>query len=186
MACGIGALAHGTDIAGSIRYPAYACGVHGLRPTPGRVPAWNASLPERPIGPQLTAVSGPLARTVADLRLGLAAMAAADPRDPWHVAMPLEGPPAPRRAALCVAPDGLATAPVLQEALREAGRRLAEAGWEIVEVGDAAAAAGGRGAADAAVAGRRLRPAVADNAAGEGDPGAIIGMAATRRCARMA
>ena len=32
VAAGIGHLAHGTDIAGSIRYPAYACGVHGLRP----------------------------------------------------------------------------------------------------------------------------------------------------------
>ncbi|HAP25594.1 MAG TPA: amidase, partial [Achromobacter sp.] len=33
VAAGIGHLAHGTDIAGSIRYPAYACGVHGLRPS---------------------------------------------------------------------------------------------------------------------------------------------------------
>ncbi|MFL6715587.1 MAG: amidase family protein, partial [Burkholderiaceae bacterium] len=60
VASGIGHLAHGTDIAGSIRYPAYACGVHGLRPTLGRVPAYNASSPERAIGPQLTAVSGPI------------------------------------------------------------------------------------------------------------------------------
>src|SRR3954451_17562142 len=36
---GIGHIAHGTDIAGSIRYPAYACGVHGLRPTIGRIAA---------------------------------------------------------------------------------------------------------------------------------------------------
>jgi amidase len=42
----------GTDIGGSIRYPAYACGVHGLRPSLGRVPAYNASSPERAIGPQ--------------------------------------------------------------------------------------------------------------------------------------
>src|SRR6185437_4453122 len=58
VAAGIGALAHGTDIGGSIRYPAYACGVHGLRPTLGRVPAYNASSPERGIGAQLMAVSG--------------------------------------------------------------------------------------------------------------------------------
>ena len=38
VAAGIGHIAHGTDIAGSIRYPAYACGVHGLRPTVGRKP----------------------------------------------------------------------------------------------------------------------------------------------------
>ncbi|MFQ6708217.1 amidase, partial [Bordetella pertussis] len=80
VAAGIGQLAHGTDIAGSIRYPAYACGVHGLRPSLGRVAAYNAALPERSLGGQITAVSGPLARTVADLRLGLAAMAARDAR----------------------------------------------------------------------------------------------------------
>ena len=42
VAAGIGPIAHGTDIAGSIRYPAYACGVHGLRPTVGRIAAFNA------------------------------------------------------------------------------------------------------------------------------------------------
>ena len=59
VAAGIGHIAHGTDIAGSIRYPAYACGVHGLRPTLGRVAAFNAALPERSLGGQITAVSGP-------------------------------------------------------------------------------------------------------------------------------
>ena len=57
--------------------PAYACGVHGLRPTLGRVAAFNASLPERTIGPQISAVSGPLARTIGDLRIALAAMSRA-------------------------------------------------------------------------------------------------------------
>ena len=83
VAAGIGHIAHGTDIAGSIRFPAYACGVHGLRPTLGRIAAWNAALPERAIGGQIMAVSGPIARTVHDLRLGLASMAAPDARDPW-------------------------------------------------------------------------------------------------------
>jgi amidase len=67
-AAGIGAIGHGTDIAGSIRYPAYACGLHGLRPTLGRVPAVNFSGPDRHIGAQLMAVSGPLARTIADVQ----------------------------------------------------------------------------------------------------------------------
>ena len=40
-AAGMGAIGHGTDIAGSIRYPAYACGIHGLRPSLGRVPMIN-------------------------------------------------------------------------------------------------------------------------------------------------
>src|SRR5579871_3993352 len=107
VTAGIGAIAHGTDIAGSIRYPAYACGVHGLRPTLGRVPAFNPGLPERGIGAQIEAVSGPLARTIKDLRISLAAMSARDPRDPWWVPAPLEGAPIQKRAALCLNPDGL-------------------------------------------------------------------------------
>ncbi|WP_417222247.1 amidase family protein [Achromobacter spanius] len=131
VAAGIGHLAHGTDIAGSIRYPAYACGVHGLRPSLGRVAAYNAALPERSIGGQLTAVSGPLGRTIADVRLGLAVLAAPDPRDPWWVPAPLVGPDVPRRAALCLNPDGMDTEPAVVKALQEAARRLTEAGWTV-------------------------------------------------------
>jgi amidase len=134
VTAGIGAIAHGTDIAGSIRYPAYACGVHGLRPTVGRIAAYNASLPERPIGAQITAVSGPLARTVGDLRLALTAMAQPDPRDPWWVAAPLEGPKVPRRAAICTNPDGLETTPEVKAAVIDAGKRLEKAGWTVEEV----------------------------------------------------
>ncbi len=136
VAAGIGALAHGTDIAGSVRYPAYACGVHGLRPSLGRIPAWNPTSPERGIGPQLMAVSGPLARSIADLRLALAVMAAPDPRDPWWVPAPLDGPAVPHRVALCVRPGGLAVVPEVEAALRESARRLAEAGWAVTEIDD--------------------------------------------------
>jgi len=131
VAAGIGPIAHGTDIAGSIRYPAYACGVHGLRPSFGRVPAFNAALPERSIGPQLCAVSGPLARTIGDLRIALAAMAGRDARDPWWVPAPLEGPPVERRAALCLHPDGQDTAAEVDAAVRDAGKRLERAGWTV-------------------------------------------------------
>lgn len=134
VAAGIGAIAHGTDIAGSIRYPAYACGVHGLRPSLGRVAAFNASGPERTIGGQITAVSGPIARSVGDLRLALEAMAAADARDPWWVPAPLAGPEVPRSAALCFSPDGLRIAPEVQAALRHAADRLRDAGWSVAEV----------------------------------------------------
>jgi amidase len=134
LAAGIGHIAHGTDIAGSIRYPAYACGVHGLRPTLGRVAAFNASSPERSIGPQITAVSGPLARTIADLRLAFAAMAQPDPRDPWYVPAPLEGAKVERRVALCLRPDGMAVAPEIEAALRDAAHRLERAGWIVDEL----------------------------------------------------
>lgn len=134
VTAGIGAIAHGTDIAGSIRYPAYACGVHGLRPTLGRVPFFNSSLPERTIGGQIGQVSGPLARSIADLRLAVAAMAARDVRDPWWAPAPLVGPPAPKRAAICVAPDGLETHPQVAQAVRDAGTRLQATGWQVDEL----------------------------------------------------
>ncbi|HEU0150648.1 MAG TPA: amidase family protein [Bradyrhizobium sp.] len=135
-AAGIGHIGHGTDIAGSVRYPAYACGIHGLRPTVGRIPAFNASLPERPIGPQISAVSGPLARTIGDIRLALHAMAARDVRDPWWMPVPLEGPPVEKRVALCINPDGLNPVPEVVAAVRDAGKRLERAGWTVEEVAD--------------------------------------------------
>jgi amidase len=134
VAAGIGHIAHGTDIAGSIRYPAYANGVHGLRPTVGRIAAFNAALPERTIAAQISAVSGPLARTIADLRIALAAMSGFDPRDPWWVPAPLEGPPRPKRAALCLNPDGLDPVSEVKAAVADAGKRLERAGWTVEEV----------------------------------------------------
>jgi amidase len=134
VAAGIGHIAHGTDIAGSIRYPAYACGVHGLRPTVGRVAAFNAALPERTIGPQISAVSGPLARTIGDIRIALAAMSGKDARDPWWVPAPLEGPVMPKRAALCLQPDGLETSAEVKAAVADAGKRLELAGWTVEKV----------------------------------------------------
>ena len=134
VASGIGAIAHGSDIAGSIRYPAYACGVHGLRPTLGRVPAMNTTGSDRNIGGQLMAVSGPIARTIGDLRVGLAAMAGEDLRDPWWTPVPLELPVGPKRAAFCVAPEGWQVAPEVERAARDAAQRLADDGWEVEEV----------------------------------------------------
>ena len=134
VAAGIGHIAHGTDIAGSIRYPAYANGVHGLRPTVGRIAAFNAALPERTIGAQISAVSGPLARTIADLRIALSAMSGFDPRDPWWVPAPLDGVKREKRAALCLDPDGLDAVPEVKAAVLDAGKRLERAGWVVEEV----------------------------------------------------
>ncbi len=134
VAAGICALGHGTDIAGSIRYPAYACGLHGIRPSFGRIPAINLSLPDRHIGAQITAVSGPIARSIEDLRLGLEAMSVGSELDPWWVPAPLVQTPASKRVALCVSPDGLEVTDAVETALREAADQLAEAGWEVTEV----------------------------------------------------
>ncbi|MEM7500259.1 MAG: amidase [Pseudomonadota bacterium] len=134
VAAGIGALAHGTDIAGSIRYPAYACNVHGLRPTMGRIPAANLSAPDRGMGAQLTAVSGPLGRRIDDLALALGAMAMPDWRDPWHVPIALDGAALPRRVAFDRAPDGLAVDPAVTAALEAAAAALEHAGYVVEEV----------------------------------------------------
>jgi amidase len=137
LASGIAPLAHGNDLGGSVRYPAYCCGVAGIRPTLGRVPAYNQTAgDERPPSLQLMSVQGPLARRVRDVRLGLAAMAQRDPRDPWWVPAPLEGPsPArPIRVALSVDPAKQGVHPDVAEAVRAAGAALAEAGYAVEEV----------------------------------------------------
>ncbi|MFV2033121.1 MAG: amidase family protein, partial [Gammaproteobacteria bacterium] len=133
VAAGICAIGHGSDIGGSIRYPAYACGVQGLRPTLGRIPAMNFTGADRHIGGQLMAVSGPIARSIADIRLALEAMAAEDLRDPWWTPAPLDLPLGRKRAALAVNPEGLDVVPEVDRALRDAARRLEDAGWQVVE-----------------------------------------------------
>ena len=134
VASGIGAIGHGTDIAGSIRYPAYACGIHGLRPSLGRVAAHNFSGPDRFIGAQLMAVSGPLARSIEDLELGLKVMANHDHRDPWSINMPLEGETYVKRVAFCDKPEGITVDNRIRKAISEALGKLEQAGWEATEV----------------------------------------------------
>ncbi|MDU9003927.1 amidase family protein [Sedimentitalea todarodis] len=134
VAAGLCAIGHGTDIAGSVRYPAYACGLHGLRPSLGRVPAHNATGGDRFIGAQMMAVSGPLARSIEDIRLSLAAMSARDPRDPWQTVAPLDQGPFEKRAALTLVPDGMEVADDVQAALLDAAERLRDAGWTVDQV----------------------------------------------------
>jgi amidase len=133
VATGMCPLAQGSDFGGSIRHPALCCGIAGLRPTLGRVPAYNATTGDRPITAQFMAVHGPLARRVADLRLGLAAMAAGDVRDPWWVPAPLEGPALtkPIRVALVNSNRRPGLDPGIADALEQAAIWLQDAGYVV-------------------------------------------------------
>ena len=157
VAAGIGHIAHGTDIAGSIRYPAYACGVHGLRPTVGRIAAFNAALPERTIGPQIIGgirSAGAHHRRSQDRAGGDVGQATR--AIPGGCRRRCEGPAMPKRAALCLNPDGLDPVAEVKAAVADAGKRLERAGWTVEEIADHAAAARGRRPADQALARRRL------------------------------
>ena len=77
LATGMGPLAHGTDLGGSVRTPAAFCGVVGFRTTPGLVPIYPTDLAWNSLS-----VTGPMARTVADIALMLSVMAGPDDRAP--------------------------------------------------------------------------------------------------------
>ena len=80
LSAGMVPLALGSDGGGSIRIPCGFCGLAGIKPTFGRVPAWPAS----PFGP--VSHVGPMARTVTDAALLLDVMSEPDARD-W-IALP--------------------------------------------------------------------------------------------------
>jgi amidase len=108
-----------------------------LKPTLGRIPHATTAGPEfEAIGIQLTAVVGPMARRVADLRRTLEVMAGPTWRDPWTVPAPLCGPePAkPVQVALVVDPAGQGTAKQVQEGVRKTARALEDAGYAVDEI----------------------------------------------------
>jgi amidase len=134
VAAGIGPLAHGSDRAGSIRYPAYACGIMGLRPTIGRIPTFNGTSPEdSSLTTQITHSQGPLSRTVRDLRLGYETMAAGDQRDPWWMPVPTEARDRPRpcTVALFAENPGAEMDPAVLNALHSAAKWLEDAGYRV-------------------------------------------------------
>ncbi len=81
----------GSDGGGSIRIPAAFCGIAGLKPTPGRVPA-AGHFPEISHPGGLLGVVGPMARTAQDVRLLFAALAGHDDQDPFSAPVPLSTP----------------------------------------------------------------------------------------------
>jgi aspartyl-tRNA(Asn)/glutamyl-tRNA(Gln) amidotransferase subunit A len=85
LAAGLCAVAPGTDTGGSIRIPAGACGVVGLKPTLGRVSRRGVT----PLAWSFDTV-GPLARTVEDAALLMNAIAGPDAEDEWCAARPAE------------------------------------------------------------------------------------------------
>lgn len=133
LATGMTPLGLGNDLGGSLRNPAYCCGVAALKPTTGRI-ARGSSIPplDQGIALQLMAVDGPMARSVADLRLALTVLAGRDIRDPRSVDAPLRGPaPATRRAALVLEMPGVDMPAETVAEIRRAGRLLDAAGWEV-------------------------------------------------------
>ncbi|MBN9084581.1 MAG: amidase [Rhizobiales bacterium 62-17] len=135
VATGIGAIAHGTDRAGSIRYPAYACGVVGLRPSFGRLPSYSANPSvEATMASQLMSVQGPLARTVADVHLGLRALNQPDARDPWWVPAPLPATLTANAGLKIAVFEGGKDAvidPVVKAAVGQAARIFEQAGCQV-------------------------------------------------------
>ena len=136
VASGMVAIGQGGDYGGSIRYPAHACGVPGIRPTVGLIPHAPVDGATAKLSWTLMATDGPLARTVADLRLAVQAMSGTDPRDPFAVPV---GPdrPAPRRpvrVGLLRDPGVVAPSPAVDRALSAAAATLSDAGYAVNEV----------------------------------------------------
>jgi len=137
VAAGIGAIAHGNDIGGSLRWPAHCNGVATIKPTQGRIPAYNESAAaERPMLAHLMSTQGPLARSIADVRMALEVMSQRDPRDPWWVPAPLVGPKpkGPLKVALAKLPDDMEVDPSVRAALRQSADHLERAGYRVSEV----------------------------------------------------
>jgi amidase len=137
VAAGLGPVAEGSDLAGSIRHPAAWCGVVGFKPSQGRVPryptptSWNAM-----------SVNGPITRTAADAALAFAAMVGPDPRDP--LALPHTGEdwaqladgskPETWRVAWTADLDGAAAVdPVVAAICEDAARKVEGLGWTVAQ-----------------------------------------------------
>ena len=135
LACGMVALADGSDLGGSLRNPASFCNVVGLRPSPGRVPTWPAELGWDPL-----ATHGPMARTVADVALMLSTIAGPDDRCPIALDEPgetfagqLDSSVAGLRIAWSRNLGGLPIEPAVTEVIEAHRDVFSDLGCEVVD-----------------------------------------------------
>jgi amidase len=133
---GYGPLGHGNDIGGSLRFPAYCCGAATVKPGLGRVPAYNPSAAaERGILAQLMSVQGLIGREVRDVRLGMRCLVRYDPRDPWQVPMPFDGPREQQpKVAFTKNTFEFELHPAVSTALDNAREALTKAGYQVEDV----------------------------------------------------
>lgn len=89
LAAGLSALGAGSDIAGSLRNPAYYCGIYGHKPSWGLIPTRGHG-PPGVVTPTDISVVGPMARHAEDLALALGVLAGPDvlQQAAWKVALP--------------------------------------------------------------------------------------------------
>ena len=135
LASGMTPIGLGNDIGGSLRNPAFCNGITSIKPTHGRVPQAGSIPPLDPmLAAQVMATDGPMARHVADLRLGMEVLNGRDARDPRSVHAPLEGPP-PGAQVVALALDipGVTLPASIDDAIRAAGVTLEAQGWKVVE-----------------------------------------------------
>ena len=135
-AAGFAAINHGNDIAGSLRYPATACGLSTIKPGLGRVPAYLPSAQsERGMLAQLMSVQGVICREVRDVRLGTEVLMQYDPRDPWQVPMPFsrEHDHQPK-VGICRKAYDYAIHPGILANLDRAASILEAAGYQVEEI----------------------------------------------------
>ncbi len=155
VASGMVPLAHGTDFGGSVRTPASFCGVASIRPTPGRIAS-----PRRPLGWDMLATHGFLARGVDDLELALSVCAGADANDPLSLGSADDDRPVPDRVRIAATAD-FGVAPVA----REVRARFATACEALARVADVVPSSPDCGGAIEAF--RTLRAAHIANAYGD-------------------